>query len=237
MATAQQQLLEGDPLARHTLSPGALKELLTAERQGAPFIALRAEDGELDLFALGKTSRKLAIGRSEGADLELCWDAEVSGLHAELECIAGEWTIIDDGLSTNGTFVNERRVSGRQRLRDGDRVRVGATVLAFKAGDAPANGKTVAAREGRAVPPLTDTQRRVLIALCRPYRNGSEFAVPSTNQEIAAEVCLGIDAVKMNLRTVSARLGLEGLPQNHKRARLAETVLQLGIVSRRDFEQ
>jgi FHA domain len=236
MATAQQGL-EADPLARHTLSPRALKELLTAERQGEPFIAVRAEDGELDLFVLGRGSRKLAIGRSEEADLELGWDAEVSGLHAELECIAGEWTIIDDGLSTNGTFVNERRVSGRQRLRDGDRVRVGATVLAFKAGDAPANGKTAAARKGPALPPLTDTQRRVLIALCRPYRDGAEFAVPATNQEIAQEVCLGVDAVKMNLRTLSARLGLDGLPQNHKRARLAEAVLQSGLISRRDLEQ
>jgi FHA domain len=208
-----------------------------AERQGEPFIAVRAEDGELDLFVLGRKSRKLALGRAEEADLQIGWDAEVSGLHAELECIAGEWTIVDDGLSTNGTFLNERRVSGRQRLRDGDRVRVGATVMAFKSGSAATSVETAAAGEAPMLPPLTDTQRRVLVALCRPYRDGSDFAVPATNQEISKEVFLGIDAVKMHLRTLSARFGLGDLPQNHKRARLAETVLQFGVISRRDLDQ
>lgn len=235
MATTEQRL-EPDPLARHALSPRALKELLTAERQGEPFIAVRAGEAGLDVFALGSESRKIALGRSEGAELQIGWDAEVSGLHAELECIAGEWTIIDDGLSTNGTFVNERRVNGRQRLRDGDRVRVGTTVLAFKTGAAATVGATAAAGNDHVVPALSDTQRRILVALCRPYRDGGEFAVPATNQEIAKEVFLGVDAVKMQLRTLSARFGLAGLPQNQKRARLAEAALQVGAISRRDLD-
>jgi len=233
---ATPQRLEADPLARHTLSPRALKELLAAERQGQPFIAVRADDGELKLFLLGRGSDRLAVGRSEDADLQIGWDAEVSGLHAELECIAREWTVADDGLSTNGTFVNERRVSGRQRLRDGDRLRVGSTVLAFKSGSAVTSSETAAAGRGAVLPPLTDTQRRVLIALCRPYRDGSEFTVPATNHEISQEVFLGVDAVKMHLRTLSARLGLGNLPQNQKRARLAEMVLQFGMISRRDLD-
>ena len=48
------------------------------------------------------------IGRRGETDVSLDWDAQVSGLHAELHHIGGEWTIVDDGLSTNGTFVDGR---------------------------------------------------------------------------------------------------------------------------------
>jgi pSer/pThr/pTyr-binding forkhead associated (FHA) protein len=40
-------------------------------------------------------------------------DLLVSRLHAKLERIGGAWTIVDDGLSRNGTFVNGQRVIGR----------------------------------------------------------------------------------------------------------------------------
>ena len=69
----------------------------------------------------------------------------MSGLHAEIHHAGGEWTIADDGLSTNGTYVDERRVAGRQRLQDGSRVRVGRTVLAYRAAQATAIGETVVA--------------------------------------------------------------------------------------------
>jgi pSer/pThr/pTyr-binding forkhead associated (FHA) protein len=95
-------------------------------------------------------------------------DGQVSGLHAELLCLGGEWTIADDGLSTNGTYVDGKRISGRQRLRDGDRIRVGGTILAYNAARPSPAGTTVTAGELAALPRLTDTQRGVLIALCRP---------------------------------------------------------------------
>ena len=159
----------------------------------------------------------------------------MSGLHAQLECLGSEWTIIDDGLSTNGTFVNGERVSGRTRLHDGDRVRVGRTVLVFNAAQASAPGTTVVAGELPAAPPLTDSQRRVLIALCRPYRDGGSFATPASNQQIASEVFLSVDTVKTHLRTLFNRFGLGELPQNQKRARLAECAIQSGLVTQRDL--
>ena len=82
------------------------------------------------------------------------------------------------------------------------------------------------------MPELTDTQRRVLVALCRPYRDGGRFASPATNQQIADEVFLSVDAVKMHLRTLFGKFELGDLPQNEKRARLAECVLQFGLISR-----
>ena len=41
----------------------------------------------------------------------------------------------------------------------------------------------------------------------------------------------------MHLRTLFARFELSELPQNRKRARLAELALEFGLVSRRELEQ
>jgi hypothetical protein len=224
---------DGDPLAPHSLSPPELKALLVAERAGEAFLAFRDEQGHLRLFAAGDRGESSTLGRRAETDLSIPWDSEISGLHAELHHLGGEWTIVDDGLSTNGTYLNGERISGRQRLRDGDRVRIGQTVLVYRAAQGGSAGATVSAG-GPPEVHLTDTQRRVLIALCRPYRDGS-FATPATNQEVAAEVFLSVDAVKMHLRTLFGKFELGHLPQNLKRARLAECALQFGVISHRDL--
>jgi predicted component of type VI protein secretion system len=225
---------DGDPLARHSLSAPELKELMDAERAGDAFLAFRDEEGRLRFFAPGGRGGTSTLGRRSEADLSISWDTEVSGLHAELHHLGGEWTIVDDGLSTNGTFVDGQRISARQRLRDGDRIRVGRTVLAYRAAQATGVGQTIAAAADRPTVQLTDTQRRVLIALCRPLRDGG-FGTPATNQEIAAEVFLSVDAVKMHMRALFGKFELADLPQNQKRAKLAERALQSGEISRRDL--
>jgi hypothetical protein len=224
-----------DPLAPHSLSPAELKRLLAVERDGEPFFAFRDEDERLALFRAGRSGATLTVGRRAEMDLPLTWDNEVSGLHAELQGVGGEWTVVDDGLSTNGTFVNGQRVGGRQRLRDGDRVRVGRTVVVFRAGQAAAVPPTVAASEGPPPPDLTAMQRKVLVALCRPYRDGDSWASPATNHQIAGEVYLSVEAVKMHLRTLFGKFELADLPQNEKRARLAECALQFGVISRHEL--
>jgi hypothetical protein len=225
----------GDPIAPHSCSASELKELLAAERAGKAFLAFRDEQGLLGLFVPGRGGQTRTVGRREEMDLSLAWDVEVSGLHAELQGLGGEWTIVDDGLSTNGTFVNGERISGRQRLRDGDRIRVGRTVLAYYGASSAPVESTVTAGNVPALQRLTDTQSRVLIALCRPYRDGGSFATPASNQQIAAEVFLSVDAVKMHLRTLFGKFELGELPQNQKRARLAECALQYGVISQRDL--
>jgi FHA domain len=222
-----------DPLARHSLSAPELKRLLATERSGEAFLAFRDGQGQLSLRPAGAVEARVTLGRRTEMDLSLPWDSEVSGLHAELHRVGPEWTIVDDGLSTNGTYVNGQRISGRQRLRDGDRIRIGSTVLVYRAAQATLVQETVAAADRPEVQ-LTDTQRRVLIALCRPYREAS-FATPATNQEIAAEVFLSVDAVKMHLRTLFGKFQLAELPQNQKRATLVERALQFGVISQRDL--
>ena len=87
----------------------------------------------------------------------------------------------------------------------------------------------------RARQQLTATQRKVLIALCRPYRDGGSFTSPATNQQIADELFLSVEAVKMHLRTLFGKFELGELPQNEKRVRLAECALQYGVISRQEL--
>lgn len=224
---------DDSPLAAHAASPAELQERLSAERAGAPFLVLRDGAGRQQLLRL--EGDRLSVGRAESNGVPLPWDTEVSRLHAELERIAGEWTLVDDGLSRNGTYVNGTRVSGRARLRDGDVIRIGQTTLAYRRPDAEETvERTVVAGEPVALGDLPPNQRAVLIALARPYK-GAEFATPATNQEIADELHLSVDAVKAHLRSLFQKFGIEALPQNQKRSRLVAEALQRGLVTQRDL--
>jgi ATP/maltotriose-dependent transcriptional regulator MalT len=75
----------------------------------------------------------------------------------------------------------------------------------------------------------------VLVALCRPCKGGS-YATPASNQQIADEVFLSVDAVKTHLRALFNDFGLAHLPQNQKRATLAERAMQLGVVGPTELE-
>ena len=61
-------------------------------------------------------STSATVGRRSTSDLVLDWDEQVSRLHARFERADGAWVLVDDGLSSNGTFVNEQRVNGSRRL-------------------------------------------------------------------------------------------------------------------------
>ena len=100
-----------------------------AERIGAPFLIYRDDEGRQHIFSLAQRVHSITLGRREEADISIPWDPEMSRLHAELELRAGEWTVSDDGLSQNGTFINEMRLVGRRRLMDGDLLRVGRTSM------------------------------------------------------------------------------------------------------------
>lgn len=78
---------------------------------------------------------------------------------------------------------------------------------------------------------LTDTQRKILEALCRPCTGSSHFAPPATNQEIADELFLSVDAIKAHLRVLYKKFGVEPLAHNQKRARLVELALEGGVIT------
>src|SRR3954468_627056 len=214
-------------------SPADVAARLQAEREGRAHLVLRDVAGTQIIVPL-TPERRLAIGRGVGSDLQLHWDADVSRAHAELERVGGVWTISDDGLSRNGTFVNGDRVTSRQRLRDGAVLRIGQTSIVFR--DPLGAGLSVTNFGGPelAPPSVSEAQRRVLLALCRPFKDPGPFATPATNQDIAAELYLSVEAVKTHLRALFGKFGLEDVPQNQKRAKLIERAFQTGLVSERD---
>lgn len=228
------QQADQSPLAAHAATPAELRERIAAERAGTPFLVLRDGAARQRLLVLEPATKRVTIGRGTGNDMALEWDTEVSRLHAELECLGGEWTVSDDGLSRNGSFLNGQRISGRHRLRDGDVLRVGRTRIAYRLPESADSRPTVAAGSRPELPQLSATQRAVLAALCRPYKD-SELATPATNQQIADELFLSVDAVKAHLRTLFGYFGVQHLPQNQKRSYLAMRALQDGVVSRRDL--
>jgi two-component system cell cycle response regulator len=81
-------------------------------------------------FVLDKSPTRL--GR--GADSQIVLEGDsVSRRHAHLERRTGAWYVVDDG-STNGTYVNEEQIAREQLLVNGDRIKVGPSILKFLSG-------------------------------------------------------------------------------------------------------
>jgi predicted component of type VI protein secretion system len=181
----------------------------------------------------GQTS--LTIGRSSGCDVRLPWDERVSRVHAALDLVGSDWTLVDDGLSRNGTFLNGERLTGRRRLHDGDTFVLGSTSFNYRDTNRGSTQMTKVGEHLLTAASLSPTQRQIVIALCRPYKHDDPYATPASNQQIADEVFLSVDAVKTHLRTLFQKFQIEDLPQNQKRVKLVERVLGLGLVSRREL--
>lgn len=213
-------------------TPSELKARLAAERRSDAFLVYRGSDGKQAIVPLA--GRQLTVGRRGDNDVALDWDKQVSRLHAQIERIKGDWCLVDDGLSRNGSFVNGERIVGKRRLADGDRLCFGTTAMIYRAPAAERIESTVGVGPSAPSVVLTETRRRIVLALARPVAE-SAFATPATNQEIADEVCLSVDAVKAHLRGLFEQFGLSDLPQNQKRAALAATALLNGVVAPHEF--
>jgi pSer/pThr/pTyr-binding forkhead associated (FHA) protein len=216
-------------------SVSELKARTEAERLGVPFLLYRDGEDKQQLFYFDGNVSQASVGRRDTSDLVLDWDDQVSRLHAQFERVDSDWTVVDDGLSRNGTFVNGERLSGRRRLSDGDSVRFGGTTMIFRSPQLDDQAGTAVASQIPTAVDLSTTQRRVLVALCRPYKDGTAFASPATNQQVAEELFLSVDAVKTHLRVLFAKFGIEQLPQNQKRIRLVERAFYAGLISERDL--
>ena len=225
-------MTERSPLERHASTPSELKQRLDVERRGCGYLAYRDDQGAQVLVELGDAP--LTVGRRDDHEVTLSWDKEVSRVHAQIEQVKGDWFLIDDGISRNGSYVNGERVVGRRRLRDGDRLCFGSTIVAYRGSDATEVDSTLGTRTDLGPIEVTDTQRKVLIALARPLAE-SAFATPATNRAIADELFLSVDAIKAHLRVLFDRFGLSELPQNQKRASLAASALLNDVISPRDL--
>jgi FHA domain len=200
------------------------------EQLGVPFLAYRDGDGAERVYTLEPQRGTVTIGRRDEADVSLPWDPECSRLHAELELRAGEWTITDDGLSQNGTWVNELRLYGRRRLADGDVVRIGRTLLTFTSPGVVGIGPTLVPGELSATPRFSEQQQRILRELCRPLMGDGEGVIPASDEEIAAALGIDVAIVTTELDHLTRAFGLEDMPTSEGRAEVALLALRSGLV-------
>lgn len=75
-------------------------------------------------------NRELLVGRDDSCGLRLA-DSSVSTLHARVYVIGDEYFVEDMG-STNGTVLRSEKVTAPARLRSGDILTLGRTILVFK---------------------------------------------------------------------------------------------------------
>ncbi|HET9155905.1 MAG TPA: FHA domain-containing protein, partial [Myxococcaceae bacterium] len=94
-----------------------------------PYLTGRLLDGKLSEFPLGP---RTTLGRHPANTLRLA-DREVSKEHASIDRVGNGFVLKDLG-SSNGTYVNGRRVR-ELRLKDGDEIALGNSRLVFHSGD------------------------------------------------------------------------------------------------------
>jgi hypothetical protein len=105
------------------------REKLLREKPRAPKAGITVREGD-DRRDIVLGSEPLAIGRDPQNDITLD-DRRVSRKHAEIRLRLGRYTLYDL-QSTNGTYVNGRRVA-EVVLADGDRLSIGGVELQFRA--------------------------------------------------------------------------------------------------------
>ena len=107
-------------------SPPAAK----ASKGGKAPAAVVVHEPDGDKPRTVRLSGQVDIGRADGCAIRL-QDTYVSQVHARLAGKNGAWYVEDLG-STNGTYLNDRKVAAPIEVHAGDVVRVGKTVLELR---------------------------------------------------------------------------------------------------------
>jgi FHA domain-containing protein len=132
LVDASGEEVEADPKALGGLESGHTmvldREALLRERPRAPKASIEPRDGPS--VSLGPDP--VLIGRDAQNDVVLD-DRRVSRKHAEIRLRLGRYTLYDL-QSTNGTYVNGRRVAEKV-LDDGDKISVGGLEITFRSAD------------------------------------------------------------------------------------------------------
>ncbi len=120
------------------------------------------------------SSEPVLLGRtSEHVPLT---DPTVSRRHARLEWVDSSWTLFDEG-SANGVFVNGVRVNKSAKLKVGDQIRLGSTLLVFGA-----PGPNVSLSESDAVAPESAPTDSAIISTAPSSDDSVVLAAPEPSQ-------------------------------------------------------
>ena len=95
-------------------------------------VTIRAKDGGENTLQFDQ--EEVTLGRSEGCEIVLP-KSNISKRHARF-VDKGDKVILVDLRSTNGTYVNGRRITAPEALSDTDKVYVGDFGRLVRAGDA-----------------------------------------------------------------------------------------------------
>jgi adenylate cyclase len=102
----------------------------------APRMILKGPAGDVTEFPLGDSN---VLGRSTTASVRLA-DREVSRKHSQVDREGDDYVLRDLG-SSNGTFLNGKRIFGPTKLKDGDEVVIGTSKMEFRLAREPARQK------------------------------------------------------------------------------------------------
>jgi DNA-binding beta-propeller fold protein YncE len=116
---------------------------------------------------------QFVVGRAEEGLGKLEGDPEISRRHARFYLGHEGSLVVEDLGSTNGTFVNDRRIEGPHLVRPGDQVRIGMTVIELpQAGLADASTEVRTRVRGPSAPAEAAGAGRVASAAAPPTASG-----------------------------------------------------------------
>ena len=124
------------------------------------------------------------LGRHEQCDIVIV-DPLVSRRHSQITC-DGSYCTIEDLASTNGTFVNDQRLTQPRVLRSGDRVRVADCVLIYNDPQATLTGLQLPAL-------LIEPPNRVYVNRKAVELSSKEFALLAFLDDHVEQICSKAD--------------------------------------------
>jgi sulfite reductase (NADPH) flavoprotein alpha-component len=122
-----------------------MTEFETILGKARPPANLVGERGELDGTTTPITKHQIVIGRDSGTADLVVNDPLVSRRHARVSWMATEY-VIEDLNSTNGTILNDELLIKPHRLKSGDRIGIGQSILLFQVEGEKAQGEPMTNR-------------------------------------------------------------------------------------------
>jgi hypothetical protein len=150
------------------------------------FISGKYQGGEFPL----RVDREIVVGRSSDLDMVLVEDM-VSRKHAKISA-TGDQIVIQDLGSTNGTFVNGEKIK-KARLKEGDRILIGTSIIKLVAVDSSQAVSEEAARQK-----LEQTGQRRSVSGANKPMSGSidEIPLPDLLQLLSTSRKSGVLSVR-----------------------------------------